>query len=162
MGVFGRVMTPLVAAWVLAACVTTDRHAARYDACDQEAGACYRDCRVLDDPQRREACQARCTTAVNRCFGDVRALAETRMGYWSRPPAVFYGRYGWWDPYVGYAYGWHGRRYSFGGHGFDRWGYDLHGFDRWGYDRYGYDRWGRRHRGGRGGDRGTGVASRSG
>ena len=137
-------------ALALSACVTTDPYAAAYDGCDRQAGACYADCRVLGDEDRRAACQQRCTTSVNRCFAQVTAEAERRASFRAaRDPffsggAVFYGRYGLYDPYLGYRYGRHGRRYSYGGYAYDRFGYDRWGYDRYGYDRYGYDYHGRR------------------
>ena len=158
-GHFAR-LAVLAGAFLLAGCVTSDPYAQAYDSCDREAGACYADCRALDDERRRAACQDRCTTGVNRCFADVRDRAERFSSYRVSPDYVFYGRYGAWHPYDGYRYGRHGRRYSYGGYAYDRWGYDRWGYDRYGYDRYGYDYFGRRRP--RGAVIGPGAITRNG
>ena len=133
----------------LSACATTDRYAAAYDSCDREAGACYADCRVLDDEDRKAACQQRCTASVNRCFGQVREASLRERSFGVAPGAVFYGRYGAYDPFLGYRFGRHGRPYTFRGYAYDRFGYDRWGYDRYGFDRFGYDyhgyAWGPRH-----------------
>ena len=149
-------------AWLLAACVSAgDTYTRAYDGCDREAGACYADCRVLEDEARRAACQQRCSASVNRCFAQAREEATRYAGYRSAPDVAFYGRYGAWDPYIGYRFGPHGRRYSYRGYAYDRYGYDRWGYDRYGFDRRGYDYHGYRRRP-RGAVIGSGAITRNG
>ncbi len=93
---------------MLAGCVTYPYQTA-FDACDAEAGACYRYCEeVAGDERDYSACHAECEVGANQCF----ASAYDRYSYNSSayggsyyaPSWPWYGRYGAWGPTNGYYF----------------------------------------------------------
>ena len=107
----------LGAVTLLSGCVTTDyaggdRYARLYDACDAQAGACYRSCDEFSSSSDRALCQDDCSLDADRCFADLNSLIRTESLY-ELTRDNFYGRYGAWYPGRGYRYGAHGYSYRY-------------------------------------------------
>ncbi len=129
-GVFGALF--------LSGCVTTYPYQTAFDACDVEAGACYRYCEESGLSEGEYAsCHADCEVGANRCFADAYdRYSYNRSAYngsYYAPSWPWYGRYGAWGPSSGYYFGfnyssgygnyrrpYYGDRYYDGGHGYDR------------------------------------------
>ena len=131
-----------VTALALMACETyptlPDRYAEAYDSCDQQAGICYTQCQSYSIEQGRLVCQDDCSTAADQCFADVSRWAERESAYRAQSSFTFYGMYGYWQPYHGYYYGPHGRRYTYAPWrqpGYSGYGYGGYGS---GYSGYGH------------------------
>lgn len=92
-----------------------------FDACDSQAGACYRYCEQFADiPEDFAACHADCEAQANACFAaayDDYRYAQSSYGYsggYSSWP--WYGRYGHWYPDRGFFFS-----YGYaGGYGYNR------------------------------------------
>lgn len=76
-------------------------YGAGFSACDNHAGACYRDCERFAGAADYGACHADCDREANRCFD----RAYGPYGYAGSPyVSPWYGSYGVWRPGGGYAY----------------------------------------------------------
>lgn len=123
---------------LLAGCITYPYQSA-FDACDAEAGACYRYCEdVAADDRDYAACHADCEFGANQCFADAYDRysygGSAYSGAYYQPSWPWYGRYGAWGPSNGYYFD------------FSYWG----GSSRYDRPRRGRD-YGGRNRGRRGG-----------
>ncbi|MEM8770733.1 MAG: hypothetical protein AAGD92_03685 [Pseudomonadota bacterium] len=76
-----------------------------FDACDAEAGACYRACEVSEDEEQLRRCHASCEERANICFDEVYAAQQyDRSPGYAYGPRPYYGPYGFWRPGLGYSY----------------------------------------------------------
>lgn len=94
----------------LSGCVTTYPYQTAFDACDAEAGACYRYCEEAGLSEGEYAsCHADCEVGANRCFADAYdRYSYNRSAYggsYYAPSWPWYGRYGAWGPSSGYYFG---------------------------------------------------------
>lgn len=125
---------------MLAGCVTYPYESA-FNACDDEAGACYQYCADVSDSEAEgAACRADCEVGANQCFADAYDRYDYNRsayrGAYYEPSWPWYGRYGAWGPRRGYYFD------------FTYWG----GSGRYYPPRYRHRYGGRRHpRGGGGG-----------
>lgn len=92
---------------LLSGCVTYPYQTA-FDACDAEAGACYRYCEeaALSDGEYA-ACHSDCEVGANRCFAgayDRYSYSSAYSGSYYAPSWPWYGRYGAWGPSSGYYF----------------------------------------------------------
>ncbi|WP_375206285.1 hypothetical protein [Hyphococcus sp.] len=102
------IKTALAAAvlFALAGCATYPYQSA-FDACDAEAGACYRYCEEAGlGVGEYAACHADCETGANRCFANAydRYSYGAASGAYYSPSWPWYGRYGAWGPSRGYYF----------------------------------------------------------
>lgn len=143
---------------MLAGCATYPYQTA-FDACDYQAGACYRYCEdVAADPREYAACHQDCDARANQCFADAydsySYASSTYAGAYYAPSWPWYGRYSAWGPSSGYYFDftyWSSGRYSRPRYR-DRYDYDRRD-RRHGYDRRKDDHHGRSDGGGRDHDR---------